>query len=149
MKYLKTYEELTNGRLAARGDYADRAKLDILIDKIKNKFESDLKKEFSKYLTPKIISIGGKETKAYLLEPDYGIIITIDFTVMPYKTIANFIIVYNDRGGWRRSTATKFVKEIEKFQMKNFVSDYVEVLKVKCERREERKFKRDIKKYNL
>ena len=137
--YIKAYEKLNTIKYS---------NLDNIIDKIKSKLNDNLEKEFSKYLTPATINLINKKVKVFLLESNYGVRISIDFESHPYRTIANISTVFNENGRWRRGSYTKFFKESQ-LSVEEFVLEYVEKLKVNCERRKERKFKKDIKTYNL
>jgi hypothetical protein len=156
MKHLKAYENIT---------IIKNSNLDKLIDKIKNKFGNDLKKEFSKYLYPEKIQLGKNIVDAFLFKPDFGILINIGFFYSPYKTVANICVVFKSDDKWIRTASyTRYVKhfytetagipEISKIPgpntgLKEFVEDYVNELKLKYERRKERIFKKDVNKYNI
>jgi hypothetical protein len=136
MKYLKTFEQ----------------KSDEIVYKIKNKFNLELESEFSKYLKPEFIKLGGKDVKVFLLHPDFGVRINIDFTKYPYVLYANICIVFLENGKWKRSAYTKYYKSIssqEKISREGFVKKYVSGVELKYQSRMNRILKKNISKYNL
>ena len=147
MKYLKTFEKLS---------IINSSNLDMAIDNIKDKFRLELESEFSKYQKPEIITLCNKDVKVFLLEPDFGIRITIDFVTMPYRTFANICIVFKERGKWKRSGYTKLEKTGRifwigkiKWTLEEFVISFIEKLNSKYKIRMDMMLRKDMKKYNL
>lgn len=152
MKYIKTFDKLT---------LVKYSNLDSVIDRVKSKLDHDLEKEFSKYLKPTTIILNNKSVKAFLLEPDFGITITIEFNKMPNRTFANICIIQKINDKWKRFSYEKWGKDFnlirrfsnyhayDAYNIEDMVENYIDKLKIKNENRLERIFKKDIMKYNL
>jgi hypothetical protein len=144
MKYIKNFEKLLHT--------IKYSNTDKIIDRIKNKFGYELEKEFSKYLTPtNIDNINNKKpqtTKAFLLKDNYGVKFNIKFETHPYRTVANICVIYKVNDKWRSGKYIQYSNR-NNIPIDEFVSKYIDELKIKYERREKRLFKKDVNKYNL
>jgi hypothetical protein len=141
MKYIKTYETIT------KVNYSD---LDKIIDNQKNSFYNELKSDFSKYLTPEIINYKKKETEIFLLKPDFGILIIVDFHNYPYRTIGEIYPIFKIRNVWIKRKAIFYIeKNIWKLQKEKMIPITINTLNQKYNDWQKRILNRDLKKYNL